>query len=504
MRNIRKSLTAAAAHKPQQWVLAIPLNHTPKEEKWFQTLQEEFATIELKWRGIDWLDPEFEKRPYLRRMLEGESYQLLGLAKQYDRERDVLAGGLRDYASRLTALTALGDDLFAHWIADPARTPEGLVFSFRERYPGAAEDHPFAYEPTFTFPPDDPEAQHFEKQWLQVKNYGGKAVVPGRFVESLNINASEEEQRALGFDRPEETYELEIQTRSTAQGLPLACTLEVKDQAGNRVAAVPFQFTSQVSGARGATLSGPDSSGVLGIELIYDAVDGSGNFAFNFSSPFGRLPYDLRPIAELVIALVEGNEIHLKRGHSIFGKAAVAETFSPYDERLARLIIALDDVQKHFEQQWSLPEGLTGNDLSELETLVKLVQDGYVEWPYKSLRMTFRADALEDVVQSDFFNATGAIVGRFGSFGMEFAGHRVELGSVQFFGGQMELTNRDEVRAAVGSGVDTVGKWKCIDGTAIHVQTITPHELESENPIQPKRIGAKGKVYVGPTGTSAI
>lgn len=500
-RQIGKSLKAASAHNPDLWILVIPLNPSPSELAWFDRLRKDFAPIELEWRGIDWLDGQFEQRQHLRRALEGEGGHLLELARQYKHEQEVLAGGIRDYAGRLKALTALGDSLSLHWIADPARTPEGLVFTFRERYPGAAKDRPFAYEPTFAFPPDDPEAQQFELQWRQMKNYGGKATIPGRFIENLNINLPEEEQRALGFDRPKDTHTLEIRTREHSEGLPLACTLEVRSRAGDRVAAVPFQFTNHVSGARGVTLSGQDAAGVLGIRFIHDAIDDSGNFAFNFSSPFGILPYDLRPTAELVLALDEGNEIEFKRGRSTFAKASVPGPLSPYEQKLARLIIALDDVQKNFEQEWPLPEGLTGNDLRELEALAKLVRDGYAEWPYKTIRMNFRADALEEVVRSDFFHASGAVVARFGNFGMVFAGHRFDLGPVQFYGGQMELTNRGEVRAAIGSGEDAEGRWKCVDGAVIQVQSITADELEVEAPVPPKGMGATGRIYVAPAGT---
>ncbi|MCG5469494.1 hypothetical protein LADH09A_003409 [Micromonospora sp. LAH09] len=500
-RQIGKSLKVARKHDPDLWILVIPLNPSPSELSWFDRLREDFAPIVLEWRGIDWLDGQFERRQHLRRALEGESGHLLELARQYKHEQEVLAGGLRDYAGRLAALTALGDTLSLHWVADPARTPEGLVFSFRERYPGAAKEHPFAYEPTFAFPSDDPEAQHFEMQWWQVKNYGGKATIPGRYVENLNINLPEEEQRALGFDRPQDTHALEIRTRENGEGLPLACTLELRARSGSRVAVVPFQFTNRVSGARGVTLSGQDAGGFLSVRLIHDNIDGSCNFTFNFASPFGSLPCDLRPTAELMLALAEGREIEFKRGRSTFAKATVPGALSSYEQKLARLIIALDDVQEYFEQEWPLPEGLTGNDLRELEALGALVRDGHAEWPYKTIRMSFRADALEEVVRSNFFNASGAVVGRFGSFAMVFAGHRFDLGPVQFYGGKMELTNRGDISAAVGSGSDADGKWKCVDGAVIQVQTITANELEAEAPVLPMGMEAAGQIYVAPAGS---
>ena len=240
----------------------------------------------------------------------------------------------------------------------------------------------------------------------------------------------------------------------------------------------------------------------MNIEFIYDAIGEAGNFTFNFSSPFGELPYDLRPTAEFMLALAEGSEFEFKRGRSTFAKAPASDALTDYERKLARLIIALEDVQKQFDQERPLPAGLTGNDLRELETLVRLLRDGHAEWPYKTIRMHFRADALEEVVQSDFFNASGALVGRFGNFGMVFGeGHRFDLGPVQFYGGKMELTNRDDVRAAVGSGKDAEGKWKCVEGTMIQVQTITPAELEAESPVRPKGLGSEGTIYVAPAGT---
>ncbi|MEV4315670.1 hypothetical protein [Actinocrispum sp. NPDC049592] len=85
-REIEKSLARAAGHRPSRWVLIVPTDHSPSEEAWFDRLIAAHPDIALEWRGVSWLNNQFGKREYLRRLVEAESYELLRLAQQFGHE----------------------------------------------------------------------------------------------------------------------------------------------------------------------------------------------------------------------------------------------------------------------------------------------------------------------------------------------------------------------------------------------------------------------------------
>ncbi|MFE9690072.1 hypothetical protein [Micromonospora sp. NPDC005806] len=470
-RNIEKSLQTAALHKPDRWVLILPLNHSPAEDKWWNSLKGEFPKISLEWWGIDWLDFQFAGREDLRRYVEGEEYRLLELAHQFRQERDVLARGLPDLRERVIGLAQRAADLSPHWTTDFATGPDGIEFRFRERYPGAAQRDPISFKPVFEFPPDDPDAEEIARRLRQVMDYGGDVTVPGQFVRGFNIDASDETRRAFGWDRPSGTSKLEIRSIEDNRGLPLPCVLDVQKPDGRVIASITLQLNRRVSGARGITLTGSDPSGLLTAKFILDSDSRTtaGSMSFKVSSPIGLFPYAARPAADFIAAIKPGNSLTLRMGVP-FAECDVTEPIFEDEGMLVRLVVAFDELQKHFGRPFPIPEGLKPSDLEELEALVEFVKTGKARWPYHTLTMHVRADRLEQFVSDHRFRQErGNLLAHFESFSLEYGDNRFDFGAVQFLAPRVTLVNFEEVKAAVGTGVDPEGRWKCIDGEHIYM-----------------------------------
>ncbi|MFG3555077.1 hypothetical protein ACGGAQ_11850 [Micromonospora sp. NPDC047557] len=481
-RKIEASLRAAAAHEPNRWVLILPLNHSPKEEKWFEELKRKFPAIQLEWWGVDWLDGHFASREDLRRMVEGGEYRLLELAREFDKEKAVLASGLPDLAGRFGILTQRSRDLSPYWIADFASGPDGMTFIFRERYPGAAQDDPISLKPVFAFSPDDPEAAEVERDLRHVMDFGGDVTVPGKFVQEFNVDASEETRLAFGWDRAPETKEIQIKSVEDNSGLPIPCTLDVLTPGGKIAASITVQLSQRVGGARGYTITGADPSGLLTARFLLEHPDvrASGpSLNFQVSSPIGLFPWATRPVADFIAAVQPGNRMVLRMGIP-FGECEVMEPIFRDEDLLVRLITALDELQKHFGQLFPIPEGLTRKDLKELETLVEFVRHGRAQWPYHTVKMQFHHDKLEELVADESFTPEGgALLARFDSFGMKFGDNRFDVGRVQFYAPRIRLANFEQVRAAIGTGVDPDGRWECIDGEHIYMRSMS-NTIEGE------------------------
>lgn len=474
-RGIKNSLKKAAKHNPVRWVLVMPLEPSPSEERWFDGLRAEYPSIELEWRGRDWLDKEFAKREDLIRYVEGPLYVLAQRAKELGHEQAVMANGIHDAIERLGVFSTRLNELSPFWRVDVSTGPNGYTFRYSAKRPDAAELDPISITPVFSFRSDDPEAIAVARGLRRVLDYGGSITVPGKYIQDFNIQASEETSRAFGWDQSITTSKLEIQSIEDNLGLPLPCAVDVRTANGSLAASIVIQLNRRFGGGRGVTVAGQDPSGILTINFLIDRDKKShtGTFDFEISSPVGLFPYAIRPVADLICALIPGNRIEFRMGHAVFGYCQLSEDVFPEGHPMARLIIALDELQRYFKKQFPIPDGLGAKDLRELEMLVRLVNEGQTRWPYHILKMRFHRDKLAEFLADPRFKAGGALLARFESFGMEFGGNRFDLGHVQFYAPKMQLVNRRELESAVGKPVDPEGRWECIDGEHIYIRRLT-------------------------------
>jgi hypothetical protein len=478
-RGIKNSLKKAVKHNPVRWVLILPLEPTPKEEKWFDSLRAEFPEVELQWRGRDWLDNEFSKREHLIRYVEGPLYVLGERARELGHEQAVMANGIQDAIHRLGVFSSQVNELSPFWRVDVATHTGGYTLTYSEKFPGAAALDPVSLNPRFSFPTDDSDAEGIARELQRVMDYGGNVTVPREYIEEFDVNASEDTRRAFGWDQSTTTTSLEIRSIEDNRGLPLPCTVDVKTPDGDLAASIVIQLSRRVAGMQGATISGEDQSGMLTINFRMnrsEATTRDSSFDFELSSPIGRFPYAMRPAADFMTALVAGNRIEFRMGYTTFGVCDLDENVFEQGHPMPRLVIAFDEVQRYFRQQFPIPEELGPNDLHEIEMLAKLAKEGKTQWPYHAIRMHFRADRLADFLADDRVRESGALVARFESFGMEFGGNRFDLSHVQFYAPRMRLTNRAELESGVGTAIDPEGRWECIDDEHIYVQRLAPEE----------------------------
>ena len=197
-RKIKKSLGNAAGHEPVRWELVTPLDPSPAELQWFDSLRASHAGVELIWRDRAWLDGQFARREHLRRMVEGSEYTLLQRAAEFDREQAVLAGGLSDLTDRVRVLSARADELSAGWGIDFAASDGGTTVTVSERFPGAAVHDPLRFTPVFDFPDDDPLAVETRASLDLALDYGIGFTVAQPYLQRIDVDASDETLRLLG------------------------------------------------------------------------------------------------------------------------------------------------------------------------------------------------------------------------------------------------------------------------------------------------------------------
>jgi hypothetical protein len=204
-RKIEASLANAVTHCPVTWVLVMPLDPSPTEESWFDGLREKFSEITLEWRGRDWLDGKFAAHADLRRYVEGTDYELLIRARELRDEQAALANGSVDLAARINALVhGRARELSRYWQVDVTTQDDETILRYSAREPDAATQDPVVFVPTFKFAADDPDATEVMQQLTRAFDYGADATVDSRYVERIEIRASEQARQLFGVDEHNE------------------------------------------------------------------------------------------------------------------------------------------------------------------------------------------------------------------------------------------------------------------------------------------------------------
>jgi hypothetical protein len=92
-----------------------------------------------------------------------------------------------------------------------------------------------------------------------------------------------------------------------------------------------------------------------------------GTFHFGFEEVIGRYPYAVRPAMDFILAMEPGNLLSVHMGHTRMGFADITDDCLAGARPTARLIVTLDELQRHFGEHFPVPEGLTFRDVGEFE-----------------------------------------------------------------------------------------------------------------------------------------
>ena len=66
-----RSLQRALKESPRTWSLVVPIDATPKEQEWFDSLASATTTTTLTWLGRTWLEEQLAAHPDIGRYFAG-------------------------------------------------------------------------------------------------------------------------------------------------------------------------------------------------------------------------------------------------------------------------------------------------------------------------------------------------------------------------------------------------------------------------------------------------
>jgi hypothetical protein len=84
-RQVRRSLDRAMASGPRTWTLVVPIDPTPAEQRWFDSLSADLPT-HLEWLGKTWLEEQLARFPDIVRYFSGAADEVVRILTEISRE----------------------------------------------------------------------------------------------------------------------------------------------------------------------------------------------------------------------------------------------------------------------------------------------------------------------------------------------------------------------------------------------------------------------------------
>jgi hypothetical protein len=166
------------------WSLIVPIDATPKEQEWFDSLASDTAT-RLTWLDKTWLEEQLAAHPDIGRYFAGAAEEVVQILKDIAHE-DALPSDAGGVAMRMTALVARLNEIDPYYTFDFAIAEGRTVISCRSRYPDALRDRPTSFSAQLKL--DDATPPGLRAAIDDFMVYGSAVQIPAEHVGSLSID----------------------------------------------------------------------------------------------------------------------------------------------------------------------------------------------------------------------------------------------------------------------------------------------------------------------------
>ncbi|MEV6797655.1 hypothetical protein AB0M91_04825 [Micromonospora rifamycinica] len=394
-RQIERSLERAARHAPLEWRLVVPIDPTPAEERWFNTLGGKYQ-FECSWYGRTWLDNNLARHADIYRYYtQGAHGEAIELLRELSRESAAMARGVPDAVDRMKALSNRLNHLDPHYSFGISIDKEGTAaVTVWPKYVGAERDQPLKIDGLFQFP-NNIEGRASAKAFQEALDYGAPAVVHAENIKHLafslpaglgdTFNSGEIHLGPpVGLDLPE--YRLQ---------------LRVIDENGRTKAQLPLHGKTTNIGKRGADATFTDVTGSVQGRIRADAKDLTLKTKFRFELPEDTLPGTILPALHFIEQCKPPNSMVLLIEDREAAPPIKIESPAYKDVgQLLTLVRALDEVQRATGVFFPLPVELTDDEVLDIQLAQKLLTGEVVSDTWSSMTLNSTAGALPSLKAS--------------------------------------------------------------------------------------------------------
>lgn len=444
-RQVKRSLARAMECAPRTWTLVVPIDPTPAEQQWFDSLQTD-VSARLDWQGKTWLEEKLARYPDITRYFAGAAEEVVRLLSEIARE-DALPDDARALGERFSGAVRRLNEVDPYYQFVYSITGNSTTVTAHPRYPDAPHDRPLQVSATLRFD-DSPASREVQSAFADFMTYGIRVIIPGPNVEGLVVDAP----GGMGGDFPGGELVLD----GAFEPAP-----EAADTIVLRVPPMPpvrhsvrLRVEDRSRGpAGGFRLISRDSSGLLTLDLRVDSVRHSYQAHLSYHYLPDVHPHDAVPVLRFCAALANGEQIGFADpGGNVFGTAS--GSFDPVDwpEAYIRCAERLAEVQQLAGVYFPLPLAFRPEDQRDMAYARMLLHGEDVQAEWSGMAAHPRAETVRNLLEQVDAHGQPFTFATVLEETLEVAGGRLPLGWVQRFVPAARMSNLDEVRTWYEAG----------------------------------------------------
>lgn len=402
---IKRSLSRAATHEPRHWTLIVPIDLTPGELRWFESLRK-MVPFDLDWRGRTWLDSQMASHPEIPRYFVADAAdEVVQLLKELQHEQAQVRSA-EDAIARLRVLHERLNQIDPHYRYElsiggeaAARVAPRAMLSVSygdarvdvyARYVGADLDRPITIGLRLAFGPGDAAMQ---TAFESMVDFGTPVSLEGPVIERVEIDAP------AGIGGTFAGGSMQV-TPTPPKSAPIKVTGELFR--GERLlGTLPFEMRLMHGGQKGFVLTGTDASRWLDAKITLDVS--TKTYRVNLGlQPVPILPVMVLPLLRWLLHAGSPNSLRIVSS-ALGAPSPVGLTNEPLIEPATlKIVEALSELQRLSGVQFDLPMDLTATEASAILKGQRLLSGDEVRARWSSpmtIEMTLVAGAERQLEQ---------------------------------------------------------------------------------------------------------
>ncbi len=183
-RQVKRSLTRGLRSSPRSWSLVVPIDATPAEQRWFDSLGSG-TTTKLTWLGRTWLQDQLAAHPDIGRYFAGAAEEVVQILTDIARE-DALPADAAGVAGRMTAMVARLNEIDPYYRFEYGVSEDRVTVFCQQRYPDAVRDRPITVSAQLHI--DDSTTPELRAAIDDFMRYGSPVQIPAENISHLTVD----------------------------------------------------------------------------------------------------------------------------------------------------------------------------------------------------------------------------------------------------------------------------------------------------------------------------
>jgi hypothetical protein len=446
---VARSLQRALKKSPRTWSLVVPINATPKEQEWFDSLGSNTAT-KLTWLDKTWLEQQLALHPDIGRYFAGASDEVVEILQNIARE-DALPSDAPGLATRMIGMVTRLNEIDPYYTFDFTVAESRTVISCRPKYPDALRDRPISFSAQLKL--DDSTPPGLRAAIDDFMLYGSPVQIPAENISNLSIDVPG------GLSSQFAGGGIAINGDIAAAGGLEARYLVLRVPPSPPVRHVlTMDIPNRSKGpAGGFRLQAQDPAGLLTLDMRLNPATSTYNAQISYHFNDQVLPKDAVPVLALCNALAVGEQMAIATldGQILaLGSGPFNSMNWPDGDGYLQCARQLAEIQEHAGTFFPLPIAFELEDQHWMDYASKLLrgEDVQITWPGSTAQCNrdqvrfFLEETTKTGEAFTFFNRSQET--------LEFAGGKVPLGWVTEIAHSAKIDNLGELRAWYDSDGD--------------------------------------------------